>query len=245
MAFQSTVNITLGAGIAGEQFDDSPSRVSPWEVNSASAAYNIVGATAYTLNTADPGDGSGSGVAAAGGSGTFLGLLVNPKVYASFGTSSDTLAPTMTLPNFTIAELTTMGRWFVTLPAAASVGDSVYYDNTTGAIGTQPFSASGQMSQSTTTVTIQSSPAPVGGNIGVGSVITPASGEPVRVLALGSGTGGAGTYTVDVSQTVAANTAYTSTVTAPSGKTTIDGCYVHRYSPGAAGIGVITLNSKQ
>ena len=69
MPFQSAVNVELGFGIPGEFYDDAPIRCASYAINSSSAAYNIVGATAFTLTTADPGDNSASAIAAAGGTG--------------------------------------------------------------------------------------------------------------------------------------------------------------------------------
>lgn len=129
MGFQSAVFIQQGGGVPGELFSDYPKRAQSFTLNSASAAYNIVGATAYTI--------SAEGVARAGSGGTlgFAGFLFNPKVYALQGGTTP-LAPTMTLPNQTQAELITEGSLWVTLPGAAAIGDLVIYNNTTGAIST-------------------------------------------------------------------------------------------------------------
>jgi hypothetical protein len=128
MAFQSSVFLAQGFGVPGELYTDGPHRAESFILESASAAYNIIGATAFTVTN--------EGIAAAGGTGVFAGILVNPKVYATSGTVSGALAPTLTLPNETQAELLTMGSIVVTLPAAAAIGDSVIYDNTTGALST-------------------------------------------------------------------------------------------------------------
>lgn len=131
MGFQSSVFLYAGAGVPGELFSDYPHRAQSFTINSASAAYNIIGATAFTVLS--------EGVAQAGnGSGNFgfAGYLFNPKVYALQGVVGNTLGATMTLPNFVAAELLTEGSLWVTLPAAANIGDLVIYDNTTGAIST-------------------------------------------------------------------------------------------------------------
>ena len=127
MSFQSTVFLQQGFGVPGEFYTDSPHRAEPFIINSASAAYNIIGATAYTI-TAD-----GKAEAGNGGALGFAGILVNPKNAALFGSS---LAPTLTLPNYSNAACLTMGQIVVTLPAACLVGDWVCYDNTTGALST-------------------------------------------------------------------------------------------------------------
>lgn len=131
MGFQTVVNFYQGFGIPGELYDAGPHRAEPFTLNSASAAYNIIGATAFSVVS--------QGIAAAGNSGgtaVFAGILVNPKAYASFGTSSGPLFPTLTLANQTEAELLTMGSIIVTLPAACAIGDLVIYDQTTGALST-------------------------------------------------------------------------------------------------------------
>lgn len=129
MAFQSTVSQLQGFGVPGELFNDGPHRAESFILESASAAYNIVGATAFTV--------ASQGIAAAGGNGVFAGILANPKTAVLQGTSAGgSLAPTLTLPNEAQAEIVSMGSLIVTLPAAAAIGDKVIYDTTTGAIST-------------------------------------------------------------------------------------------------------------
>lgn len=130
MGFQSAVQLQQGFGVPGELFTDSPYRSQSFIINSASAAYNIVGATAYTITS--------QGVAQAGSGGTlgFAGILADPKIYANYGISGNALAPTLVLANYTQADLVSMGTMIVTLPGAAAIGDWVVYDNTTGALST-------------------------------------------------------------------------------------------------------------
>lgn len=236
--FQSTVNIEQAFGYVGELFDDSPRIAAPFALNSGDATDNVVG-RAFTLATASPTDGSGSGYAQAGGTGVFVGILMNPKVYAAVGTSGDPLAASLALPNYTIGEFLTMGTINIAVPAACNVGDHVLFSQTDGTLTTQSPTTVGTATQSTTTLTVVT---PASGNIGVGSVIQIAGAEPVRVLALGSGTGGAGTYTVDVSQTVSSAAAIVATNVAPSGYTDIAGARIVRFSPGQAGLAVAQLN---
>lgn len=217
MAFQSTVQIQLGFGIAGELFDDGPVRAAPWELNSSSAAYNIVGATAFTAVSPDPGDGSGSGVAQAGGTGAFVGILFNPKVYANFGTTGNTLGATMQLPNFTMAELCTMGDLFVAIPGPANVGDRVVYDLTSGALSTVPDQAqfTGSIAITTGILTVS---AIAQGQLAVGSVISGTGVPPLTVIeSLGTGKGGSGTYNTNITPAGAiASTAMTAPNVPPS-----------------------------
>lgn len=127
MAFQSTVDLAQGFGVIGELFDDGPHRAQPFTLVSGDAANNVIG-RAFTVTS--------EGVAAAGGANPFAGILVNPKSYASFGSGSGTLAPTLTLANQTVGELLSEGSIIVTLGASADVGDLVYFTNATGVLTT-------------------------------------------------------------------------------------------------------------
>lgn len=128
MGFQSTVSLNQGFGVVGELVFDGPVRAAPFILDSTDAANNVVGRV-FTVKS--------EGVAQAGGSGVFAGILVNPKHYASYGTSAGgTLAPTLTLPNAATAEMLRMGFIIVALPGAAAIGDALKYNTTTGVIGT-------------------------------------------------------------------------------------------------------------
>lgn len=131
-SFQSTIQLVMPTGIPGEKVVDSPFRCQEYTLNSALAAYNIVGATAYT-KTAEFQVAAGN----AGGVLPYAGILVDPKNHALYGTAANgVLAPTLVLANGLQAALCTMGTIYVTLPAAAALGDHVIYDNTTGALST-------------------------------------------------------------------------------------------------------------
>lgn len=128
MAFQSTVSLKQGFGVIGELFDNGPHRAQSFTLVSGNAANNVIG-RAFTVTS--------QGVAAAGGTNSFAGILVNPKSYASFGTAAGgPLAPTLTLANNVQGELLSEGAIIVTLGAAATVGDLVYYTNATGILTT-------------------------------------------------------------------------------------------------------------
>ena len=230
MPFQSSVNIALGAGVVGDVSFESPSRATPYVLSSADASYNVVG-RAFTV--------SSEGVAAAGGTGIFAGILANPKVYPLQGTSAGTLTPTLTLPNNATAELVTMGDMYTYLPAAANIGDLVAYDTTTGALSTTAPVAAFTAAQSTTTLTVSAITA---GTLGVGSVVTQASGQLSTIIALGTGTGGTGTYTLDTSQTVSSGAA-TATSVAGSGKKFVPNTVVSKFTVSAAGLANITLTN--
>lgn len=131
MSFQNTVFINQGFGVPGEQFTDGPFRAETYTIDSSSAALNIIGATACSVTS--------QGFCAAGnttGSLPFAGILVDPKDVALFGSGGIPLNPTLTVPNFTVVECATMGSFVVTLPAAANIGDSVVFNNTTGVLST-------------------------------------------------------------------------------------------------------------
>lgn len=127
MTFQSTVSQAQGFGVVGERYTDSPFRAQSYIINSASAANNIFG-NGFTITS--------QGLAAAGGTGIFGGILIDPKLHPLQGTTSGTLASSLTLPNNAQATLCTMGTIIVSLPAAAAIGDRVVFDTTTGVLST-------------------------------------------------------------------------------------------------------------
>lgn len=127
MTFQTTVLAKTGLGVVGELFTDGPHKAESFILTSADASYNVFG-RAFTV--------SSEGVAAAGGTAKFAGILSNPKGSAFLGTTAGTLVPSLTLPNYAQGELLTMGSMIVSLPAAAAIGDLVVFDNTTGALET-------------------------------------------------------------------------------------------------------------
>jgi hypothetical protein len=128
--FQSTVRELLANGVVGELAFEGPLRAQPANLNSASAANNVIG-RAFTFTE--------QGVAAAGGTGAFAGILANPKAYALQGTTAGgSLAPTLALPNGAIGEFVTMGIMYVTLPAVADIGALVIYATATGILSTVP-----------------------------------------------------------------------------------------------------------
>lgn len=174
MAFpQQTISLQQGFGVPGELFNDGPVRSAPWELISTPAT-NVVGARACTYVSA--------GVAAAGGTGIFVGIIANPKVYANFNAS---LAPTLTLPDHTIAELITMGTLLATLTTASNPGDFVVFDTTTGALSVVPSTISFTASFATNVMTV--TVAPTAGSIGPGSLITSAGVAPGTIVLSGTG----------------------------------------------------------
>lgn len=125
--FQSTVNVQLSFGVVGELITDGPQRVESLALDSAGGT---IGFGFTKSNT--------TGVATMGGTPTpgtsvFAGILVNPKVYAAFGTSNP-IDPTLSLPGYTQAEFLTMGTIIVALTGAGNIGDIVQMNITTGAL---------------------------------------------------------------------------------------------------------------
>ena len=210
-SFQSTVNIWSAAGVVGELAFDGPMRAAPYNLYSAGVP-NLVG-NAYTVSSGGNPDPTGNsalaGTAQVGGSGIFAGILINPKDYASYGTTgaNGPLAPTLILPDYSVGQLATMGYFWVNLPGPASVGDLVTYDPLTGNLNSITPTTSFTGTISTTTLTVS---AVAAGKLSVGQIISGTGVTPgTRITALGTGTGTTGTYTISVSQTVGSATAMT------------------------------------
>lgn len=134
MPFQTQVFSQMGIGVQGEVYAEYPTKAESFQLISALASYNVIGATAYTVTS--------QGIAAAGnvgGARVFAGILVAPKTYALRGDGSDPLNPSLTLPNYTQGELLTVGVIVARLSntsGAINAGDLVIYDNTTGLLET-------------------------------------------------------------------------------------------------------------
>lgn len=129
MGFQSTVFISQGAGVPGEQYSDGPWRAQSYQIESEDSANNNIGSTICSI--------ASEGVCQAGNAGgafIIAGLLVDPKNVALFGTGGIPLAPTLNVPNFTQVECATMGSYVVILPSAADIGDWLIYDEVTGVL---------------------------------------------------------------------------------------------------------------
>lgn len=193
MTFQAAVSLNMGFGVPGDVFDNSALKSQPFILNSASAAYNVIGATAYTISSSGDGGSTNAGVAAAGGTNQFAGILIGSKEQASAGTSAGgTLAPTMTLPNNAVGELASAGSFVVALATTANVASF------TGVIAV-------------TTGILTASAVAAGSFIAVGSLLS-GTGVPAGTVITGflSGTNGAaGTYQTNII-TAVGSTAMTS-----------------------------------
>lgn len=233
MTFQSTVRIDQAAGIVGEIIYDGPQRAESKILRSVSAANNVIGRAFTEIPDTD-------GVAQAGGTGVFAGILVNPLVYATSGTASGTLEPTLVLPNETQAELLKMGTIIASLANGADIGDLVMYAEATGILSALQPVAAFTASQATTVLTVSAITA---GNIGVGSVVENAAGEILgTVISLGTGTGGTGTYNLDTSATVG-SAAMTANSVAPAGSRIVPNTQVTRQNTPSAGLAYIQLTN--
>lgn len=125
MGFQSTVRADIADGIVGEFAESGPIRAFRKILSSTAATNNVFG-RAFTL-TANSDD-----TVAAGGTGAFAGIMVNPKEHALLGTDSGTLEGSLQLPNNVSATMCDMGIIFVNLENGGSEGDNIEFD--TGAV---------------------------------------------------------------------------------------------------------------
>ena len=122
---QSSVsNKFLATGIPGEFSRSGNQETRGAILASGTEANNVVGRAVKTVT----GNNFNVGVAA---NGNFAGLLSSPKTGIRANLDAQAF-----LPNATQVEVAERGYMFVTLPAAAAVGDFVYYSNTTGVLAT-------------------------------------------------------------------------------------------------------------
>lgn len=119
---QTSVNKYQVIGVPGEFADDSPSRVTPFACLANSTAQPTVGYV-FTQGTAD-------NEAKVGGSGTYLGVLVEPKQYANY----NNLNASLEVKPGTNGEICSMGHIFVKSATAFEPGYLAEYEPATGAI---------------------------------------------------------------------------------------------------------------
>ncbi len=120
----SVTNNFLATGIPGEFSRSGNQETRGAILNSASEANNVAGRVVFTVD----GNSNEVGVAA---DGNFAGILSSPKTAVR-----PTLDAQAFILNDTQVEVAERGYLFVTLPAAAAVGDFVYFSDTTGALAT-------------------------------------------------------------------------------------------------------------
>jgi len=247
MTFQTTVINDIRSGFIGDVAFDGPTRAIPALLDSgAGAANNIIG-RAFTYVSRVNGT-----VAAGGAVADFAGIMVLPKTQSLRGTAAGgTLADSLLLPDGVSVELAQMGEYFVALEnATGNIGDLVAYDTTTGELTAEPV-----LTSVTATIddgtppgagTVMTVSAVASGRLAVGQMISGAGIPPgTYITALGTGTGGVGTYTVSASLETAAITITADNVPA-AGTAFIPDATLARLqpSPTAAGqyLAVIRLN---
>lgn len=120
MAFQTSVNQKLAVGVVGDFYDESPRRVDPKTIVSASAG--SIG-KAYTIDATDPSK------VVLGGEGVFAGIAVNSKEYVRNG-----LGATLDFAQYDECQVCTMGRIWLSIADTVTVGMAAYFNKTTGAI---------------------------------------------------------------------------------------------------------------
>lgn len=129
MPFQTVVDSKLISGVIGEISHDGPTRAIPVILNTTAAENNVIG-RAFTYQD------KATERVQAGGTGTFAGIMINPKTHVNYGSVADPYSRSLLLPNGTPVELLQMGYVFVELTnddeSEAEIGAAVAYNNTTG-----------------------------------------------------------------------------------------------------------------
>lgn len=240
MTFQTAMNFFKSPGIPGDlAFMGPDPRVQTRIINS-SGTPNVFG---YVYTESADGDTVTSNTVTVGGTGLFAGVLVQPKAAHTFGTvAGGGLAPTLTLPDKASGEMLSLGSYFAVLPTGWKVGDVVSYTAATGAIA-DTFAAQAifTAAQATTVLTVS---AITSGNIGIGTVVRSATGARIgEVIALGTGTGGTGTYTLDTSATVASSAMNGNSAASAAGTKLVPNTKVDYYPAASGTIGVVTLTN--
>ena len=234
--FQSTVNISLGFGVVGELIIDGPHRVEPLNLDLNGGQVGYVFTKNNSTNVATQGGTIGNGV-------VFAGILVNPKVYASFGPSSgNPIDPTLTLTGYTQAEFMQMGTIVGYLPATANIGDFITYNTTTGALGSiQPYATfTGVVAVTTGVLTVSAVTSTGLINIGTNLNGTNVPYDTIITSQLSGTTGGAGTYQTNIT-TAVASTAMTAGNNPPAGYALVPNAYVYRYPTTGAGLVAVRI----
>ncbi len=119
---QTSVNQYQTLGVPGEFADSSPKRVAPYAVLANSTAQPTCG-YAFT-------QGTNNNEAIVGGTGTFLGVLVEPKQYANYAN----LQATLEVKAGTAGEIATMGHVFIKSATAFAPNYVAAFAQATGEI---------------------------------------------------------------------------------------------------------------
>lgn len=239
MSFQATIAAVLGFGMIGEIILEGPTRAKPAVLKAADAA-NIVVGRYFTLDASD-------GLYAPGGTGHDGGILSNPKALQSIGTAAGgPLAPTLVVPAGTVGELLDMGQLVVSLSGGCAIGDAIQYAQATGILKALPpvITYSGIIAVTTGILTVSSASA--GANLRVGSPVV-GTGVPAGTIitALGTGTGGNGTYQTNIVTAVSAFTDGVAPNNPDTGYSVIPGAKVVRTANTSAGLAIASLTGPQ
>ena len=234
MGFQSTIALAQGFGLVGEIILDGPTRAKPGVLKGTAA--NIVVGRFFTRDASD-------GQYQPGGTGQDGGILSNPKALQSVGTSAGgPLAPTLTVPAGTVGELLEMGGVVVALGNACTPGDLVQYKQSDGTLKALPPKATYSGVIAVTSGILTVSDASSGANLGVGSPVI-GTGVPggTFITALGTGTGGNGTYQTNIVTAVSAFTDGVAPNNPDAGYSVVPAAQVVRTANAAAGLAVVSL----
>ena len=238
MGFQSTIAMAQAFGVVGELFLDGPTRAKPGVLKGTAA--NIVVGRYFTFDASD-------GQYQPGSTGKDGGILANPKALQSIGTSAGgPLAPTLVVPAGTVADIVDMGQIVVSLGNGCAIGDKVQYKQTDGTLKALPpvVTYSGVIAVTTGILTVSSASA--GANLRVGSPVV-GTGVPAGTIitALGTGTGGDGTYQTNITTAVSAFTDGVAPNNPDTGYSEIVGARVIRQANTSAGLAAISLTGPQ
>lgn len=130
MTQKIVLNNALGTGVAGEFYSTEPQRTRGKILVSATEALNLI--SVAVTHVADEDDQVGVSASA-----VFAGIIGSPKTLQRVGLDAQTV-----IPNGTAIECVLQGYLIVNLPAAADIGDFVYFNDTTGLLSTAAPAAS-------------------------------------------------------------------------------------------------------
>lgn len=134
--FQSNIRARQTTGIQGEFVKDGPIRSNDRMLKSTDPANNVIGRVVQQIAAEDHNVSADIGTV-----GICAGIIGIPKSYSSAGTTGDTLAATMTLPNNTEIECLLEGTIFAPVEndgAGNAIGNILFYDVSTGVITSAP-----------------------------------------------------------------------------------------------------------
>jgi hypothetical protein len=123
--FQVPVESLQAGGYLGEVSKESPYRVQTWNINSDDEPGRSPIGAAYTEFS--------DGEVRVGGTGEFVGILVQPKEYVAY-TTFGPLDPSFFIKDYSVGQFLDMGIVWVNLFGPGEVGDGLVYDIIEGQI---------------------------------------------------------------------------------------------------------------